>query len=133
MARLIPAQPDIDMPGHPAMATMDLDPVVAPVREPIGTLIAAMPTPARKRKKGTGEDNEPPGPSEPRRLRRSHEACARCRSKKIKASLSGDTDAHRQMPDILTLPPSATPNTQSAPLAVLLVSSAIRKTDIGRH
>ncbi|EJD06683.1 uncharacterized protein FOMMEDRAFT_131550 [Fomitiporia mediterranea MF3/22] len=38
----------------------------------------------RKRKKATGEGEEPASVSEPRRLRRSHEACARCRSKKIK-------------------------------------------------
>ncbi|KZV62773.1 hypothetical protein PENSPDRAFT_657862, partial [Peniophora sp. CONT] len=38
--------------------------------------------PSRKRKKN--ENGEPSSPAEPRRLRRSHEACARCRSKKIK-------------------------------------------------
>ncbi|KAI5121227.1 hypothetical protein M0805_007235 [Coniferiporia weirii] len=38
----------------------------------------------RKRKKGGVENEDTPGSSEPRRLRRSHEACARCRSKKIK-------------------------------------------------
>ncbi|CAK5268770.1 unnamed protein product [Mycena citricolor] len=37
--------------------------------------------PARKRKKTSGEDGSP---TEPRRLRRSHEACTRCRAKKIK-------------------------------------------------
>ncbi|THV03178.1 hypothetical protein K435DRAFT_962559 [Dendrothele bispora CBS 962.96] len=36
----------------------------------------------KRRKKNDGDD--PPAPSEPRRLRRSHEACARCRGKKIK-------------------------------------------------
>jgi len=52
--------------------------------------------PSRKRKKtddvgasgdggGTGSGN---GGGEPRRLRRSHEACARCRAKKIKVSSS---------------------------------------------
>ena len=92
----------------------------------------------RKRKKAGGEAEEGmlvggSGGSEPRRLRRSHEACARCRSKKIKASLSGDTDAHRQMPDILTLPPSATLNTQSVPPAPLLVYSATKKTDTGKR
>ncbi|KAH9178364.1 fungal-specific transcription factor domain-containing protein [Lactarius sanguifluus] len=40
------------------------------------------PPPGRKRKKA--ENGEPSTPAEPRRLRRSHEACARCRSKKIK-------------------------------------------------
>ncbi|OBZ78119.1 Regulatory protein CAT8 [Grifola frondosa] len=41
---------------------------------------------AKKRRKTDADRVEPPRPSEPRRLRRSHEACARCRSKKIKAS-----------------------------------------------
>ncbi|CAL1715967.1 unnamed protein product [Somion occarium] len=40
-------------------------------------------TSSRKRKKAENGD-EAPHPAEPRRLRRSHEACARCRSKKIK-------------------------------------------------
>ena len=54
----------------------------------------AAPAPTRKRKKtddagasgegGTGSG----GGGEPRRLRRSHEACARCRAKKIKVSSS---------------------------------------------
>ncbi|KAG6336364.1 hypothetical protein ID866_2721 [Astraeus odoratus] len=45
------------------------------------------PQPAsKKRRKGDGSENSVSSPSEPRRLRRSHEACARCRSKKIKAS-----------------------------------------------
>lgn len=43
----------------------------------------APPAPTRKRKAKADGDAEPSG-SEPRRLRRSHEACARCRSKKIK-------------------------------------------------
>ncbi|TDL25488.1 hypothetical protein BD410DRAFT_784479 [Rickenella mellea] len=38
----------------------------------------------RKRKKAGVDNEDPPTPTEPRRLRRSHEACARCRSKKIK-------------------------------------------------
>ncbi|KJA23007.1 hypothetical protein HYPSUDRAFT_614687 [Hypholoma sublateritium FD-334 SS-4] len=42
-------------------------------------------TPATKRRKrAEGNDEDGPASSEPRRLRRSHEACARCRSKKIK-------------------------------------------------
>ncbi|KAI0774987.1 fungal-specific transcription factor domain-containing protein [Trametes elegans] len=41
---------------------------------------------SRKRRKVAENGDEPPHPAEPRRLRRSHEACARCRSKKIKAS-----------------------------------------------
>ena len=49
----------------------------------------------RKRKKSVAESPDASGTSEPRRLRRSHEACARCRSKKIKASAVGsDRLAH---------------------------------------
>jgi len=40
--------------------------------------------PAKRRRKNAGDEDG--GSSEPRRLRRSHEACARCRGKKIKAS-----------------------------------------------
>ncbi|TFK18129.1 hypothetical protein FA15DRAFT_603884 [Coprinopsis marcescibilis] len=43
-------------------------------------------TAGKRRRKGTDNGDDAPAPSEPRRLRRSHEACARCRSKKIKAS-----------------------------------------------
>lgn len=43
----------------------------------------ALPAPTRKRKAKADGDRENAAP-EPRRLRRSHEACARCRSKKIK-------------------------------------------------
>ena len=51
--------------------------------------------PSRKRKKtddagasGEGGTGSGSGGGEPRRLRRSHEACARCRAKKIKVSSS---------------------------------------------
>jgi hypothetical protein len=49
-----------------------------------GTVLArAGQTGPRKRRKGPDGQHIP---AEPRRLRRSHEACARCRSKKIKVS-----------------------------------------------
>lgn len=51
---------------------------------------------AKRRKRAEGHDEEGATASEPRRLRRSHEACARCRSKKIKASPVGL--ARRQLP-----------------------------------
>ncbi|KAF9474668.1 hypothetical protein BDN70DRAFT_959558 [Pholiota conissans] len=41
---------------------------------------------SKRRKRNEGGEEEGGAGSEPRRLRRSHEACARCRSKKIKAS-----------------------------------------------
>lgn len=46
-------------------------------------------TSTKRRKRAEGNDDDGPASSEPRRLRRSHEACARCRSKKIKASPDG--------------------------------------------
>lgn len=51
---------------------------------------------AKRRRKNEGGHDEGQGPSEPRRLRRSHEACARCRGKKIKASPDGRH--RRQLP-----------------------------------
>ena len=45
--------------------------------------------PPKKRRKPDSPQDDVTSPSEPRRLRRSHEACARCRSKKIKASPVG--------------------------------------------
>lgn len=45
------------------------------------TLASSAATRKRRKQDGTGEDG---GGAEPRRLRRSHEACARCRSKKIR-------------------------------------------------
>ncbi|KAF8659061.1 hypothetical protein AX16_001933 [Volvariella volvacea WC 439] len=56
------------------------------------------PSQGKKRKKGDGAGDEGSAPSEPRRLRRSHEACARCRSKKIKASPVGRH--RRQLPHL---------------------------------
>lgn len=44
----------------------------------------APPPASKKRRKADGSESGASSPSEPRRLRRSHEACARCRSKKIK-------------------------------------------------
>jgi len=49
----------------------------------------AAPAGGRRRKRAEGAEDDGPSASEPRRLRRSHEACARCRSKKIKASPVG--------------------------------------------
>ncbi len=44
---------------------------------------------APKRRRKAEDEGGGGGGAEPRRLRRSHEACARCRSKKIKASADG--------------------------------------------
>lgn len=65
-------------------------------------------TSGKKRRKADGQaDDAPHTPAEPRRLRRSHEACARCRSKKIKASAVGRSrpleQRNRKFPGMLTL------------------------------
>lgn len=54
-----------------------------------------LPAPKKRKKADSGKDDGQMS-SEPRRLRRSHEACARCRSKKIKASPAGRH--RRQLP-----------------------------------
>ena len=92
------------------------------------------PTGARKRKKTNGDVEDGGGQSEPRRLRRSHEACARCRNKKIKASPAG---RHRlsigKFPNIrLSFLSSAIQNIQNVQLALPQVSCATRKTGTGR-
>lgn len=51
----------------------------------------------KRRRRTDAGDEDSPSSSEPRRLRRSHEACARCRSKKIKASPAGRH--RRQFPE----------------------------------
>ncbi len=74
-----------------------------PNQPPMQPQIQAQQTPAtattRKRKKADPNSDEPQQPAEPRRLRRSHEACARCRSKKIKASPVG---RHRRQIPVLS-------------------------------
>jgi hypothetical protein len=98
-------------------------------------LPAPQPTaqPSRKRKKSDLNDE----PSEPRRLRRSHEACARCRSKKIKASAvargapaATSTLASYLLRCFYTL--SATQSIQDVPLVRMLALLAIKRTDIDR-
>jgi len=97
------------------------------------------PQPSRKRKKNDPNDE----PSEPRRLRRSHEACARCRSKKIKVCAgkcrrSGDTDGNLHLArNSLTLydfilVSSAIPSTRDVLLVPMLAPHAIRRTDTGK-
>jgi len=66
-----PELDNMDPNGHPGMAQMGPPPPHHP--------------PSRKRKK-MNADGQEAAPAQPRRLRRSHEACARCRSKKIKVS-----------------------------------------------
>lgn len=97
------------------------------------------PGPPRKRKKADPDSGEPPTPAEPRRLRRSHEACARCRSKKIKASPVGRH--RRQIPvlsplasrtDLVRPPSSATQSTPAAPPVPTPAYNATKRTATGR-
>lgn len=87
--------------------------------------------PPKKRRKPDSPNDDLASPSEPRRLRRSHEACARCRSKKIKASPVG---SHRPQISVRLSHshPSATLNTQSAPPVRPPPSPASKRTGTGR-
>ena len=87
--------------------------------------------PPKKRRKTDSPHDDVTSPSEPRRLRRSHEACARCRSKKIKASPVG---SHRPQISVRLshYHPSATQNIQSAPPVRLRACPANKRTDTGR-
>ncbi|KAI0293830.1 hypothetical protein BC826DRAFT_1141248 [Russula brevipes] len=83
MTHVLPPHPQLDIrssEGQNTIQPMDQQPHID-TQQPQ----QAQPQPApqgRKRKKA--DNGEPSTPAEPRRLRRSHEACARCRSKKIK-------------------------------------------------
>ncbi|KAI0048973.1 hypothetical protein FA95DRAFT_1490113 [Auriscalpium vulgare] len=64
---------------------MDQQPQLSPDQQaPPQTPQQSSSASSRKRKKTDPNSAEPSTPVEPRRLRRSHEACARCRNKKIK-------------------------------------------------
>lgn len=86
----------------------------------------ALSVPTRKRKAKTEGDGEATGP-EPRRLRRSHEACARCRSKKIKVYLSLFVSIALSDSSI-----SAIQSTQNVVPVQTLEPSAIKKTVIDK-
>src|SRR6266702_762876 len=80
MTHVLPPHPQLDIrPSEAQNPIQQMDP-----QQPPQAQAQPPPPPGRKRKKA--ENGEPSTPAEPRRLRRSHEACARCRSKKIKVS-----------------------------------------------
>jgi hypothetical protein len=85
----------------------------------------------KKRRKADSGSDDVTSPSEPRRLRRSHEACARCRSKKIKASPVG---SHRPQISVRLsdLRNSAIRNIRNVLLVLLLVSPASRRIGTDR-
>ena len=87
MTHMLPPHSDIAL-SHPGLQSgLEIDPDQTqqtpqqPGQQPPSS------GPSRKRRKA--DNGEDAGPAEPRRLRRSHEACARCRGKKIKASPVG--------------------------------------------
>ncbi|KAI0648883.1 fungal-specific transcription factor domain-containing protein [Trametes meyenii] len=88
MSHIISPHQDINLAHSSLQSALQID----PNQQPPPTPQQQHPPPpgqhsaSRKRRKINENGEEPPHPAEPRRLRRSHEACARCRSKKIKAS-----------------------------------------------
>ncbi|KIY43580.1 hypothetical protein FISHEDRAFT_78429 [Fistulina hepatica ATCC 64428] len=86
-----------------------------------------------KRRKKNPEDGSRPQP-EPRRLRRSHEACARCRSKKIKVP-STFTCAFTSFADFasINLVVSAIPSIPDVRLAQAQIQHAIKKIAIAKQ
>ena len=100
---------------------------LALLMDPPPTQESSQPQPKRRRRAQDSQDDAPVASPGTRRLRRSHEACARCRSKKIKASSAGL--ARRQLP--LTSC-SAIPSTRAAPRARQPAPFATRKTGTDR-
>ena len=95
MTHVLPPHPQLDIrssEGQESIQQMDQQPHVD-TQQPQQAQVQPTPSQGRKRKKA--ENGEPSTPAEPRRLRRSHEACARCRSKKIKVgTISRNSSTH---------------------------------------
>jgi hypothetical protein len=143
MAHYLPTHGDPNLPPHTLQTALQMDPNHPPPPHmqgpPTQPPMISVP---RKRKKVDPDSGEPAQPAEPRRLRRSHEACARCRSKKIKASPVGRH--RRQIPVVSPISlrlthlyasvsaNSATQNILGAQHAPLLGYNAIRKTGTAR-
>ncbi|KAH9945483.1 uncharacterized protein BXZ73DRAFT_86951 [Epithele typhae] len=88
MTHLLPPHPDLNLAHSSLQTALQIDPNQQPPptpqhSPPPPTTPGSQPS-SRKRRKANDGSDEPVHPAEPRRLRRSHEACARCRSKKIK-------------------------------------------------
>jgi hypothetical protein len=151
MTHVLPPHPQLDIRSSEAqnpIQQMDqqqshIDPQQSPQAQ-----AQPPPPPGRKRKKA--ENGEPSTPAEPRRLRRSHEACARCRSKKIKVSTQASAviffppmRTSWQVPSVNTAGNflhshslvrlySVILNTHDAPLAQPRAPPVIRRTDTAR-
>ena len=141
MAHMLPPHPELNLAPSSLQTALQMDQNQPPPgqQQPPPTQPPPQVTPSRKRKK-TDNGEEAPHPAEPRRLRRSHEACARCRSKKIKASPAG---RHRRQIPVASTPAfricltlsssiSAIPSTQSAQRVRRRAYHATKKTDTVR-
>ena len=121
---------------HPSQTLQHSPPPMTPghslVSTPLASTSSLSPPPksatSRKRKKTEDDAPRDRAQAEPRRLRRLHEACARCRGKKIKVRVP--VRVRKYM--LMLMPPSATPNTQTAAHANQLASNASKKTAIAR-
>lgn len=141
MTHMLPQHPDLNLSQSSLQTALHMDPSQGPPPPPQQQPPPAQQTPqstsSRKRKKAENGD-EAPHPAEPRRLRRSHEACARCRSKKIKASPAGrhrrqiPVAPHLRISVTYPLSISAILNIQSVRRAQLLVYHVSKKIDTDR-
>src|ERR1700722_19550544 len=86
MTHILPPHTDLNLAPSSLQSALQMD---AQIPQQSQVQQQTPQAPARKRKKNDVNNDDTAAPSEPRRLRRSHEACARCRSKKIKASPVG--------------------------------------------
>ncbi|GBE88483.1 hypothetical protein SCP_1302990 [Sparassis crispa] len=85
MTHLLPPHADLNLNHSSLQSALQIDPnqQPPPAQQPQAPPLQPPPQ-SRKRRKADTNGDDGPHPAEPRRLRRSHEACARCRSKKIK-------------------------------------------------
>ena len=133
MAHMLPPHPELNLAPSSLQTALQMDQNQPPPgqQQPPPTQPPPQAAPSRKRKKTDNCEEAPHLGEELMRLRRSHEACARCRSKKIKASLLSSTPAFRIC---LTLSSSisAIPSTQSAQRVQRRAYHVTKKTDIVR-
>jgi hypothetical protein len=84
MTHVLPPHPQLDIRSSEAQSSIQQMDQQPPIDAQQPQQSQPQPPPSQSRKRKKAENGEPTTPAEPRRLRRSHEACARCRSKKIK-------------------------------------------------
>jgi hypothetical protein len=84
MTHVLPPHPQLDIRSSESPSSIHQMDQQPPIDAQQSQQSPTQPPPSQSRKRKKAENGEPTTPAEPRRLRRSHEACARCRSKKIK-------------------------------------------------